>query len=95
MVAPAQVSLARSILAGEGLPGGNLSALLEDPSRQSDPWSTSDQNDKRWQTAKMTVLSRLVEMFPQVRSAVVIYEPLSQRRLGSANVEPTASVKWS
>lgn len=93
MTPPDQAAKARSILADEGLLGRNLSSVLEDLSRQNDVWATSDQNDKRWHAAKMTVLSRLIEMFPPVRSAVVIYEPLKEKRLGSAGVEPTASVK--
>ena len=37
----------------------NLTSTFEDLARQSDIWSTSDQNDKRWQAAKMSTPSRL------------------------------------
>jgi flagellar motor switch protein FliG/type III secretory pathway lipoprotein EscJ len=65
-----------------------LSALAE----ESDLWRTSAQNDKRWQAAKMKALSRLVESFPAVAKAAVLYEPGSPRGLGGGQ-EPTAAVK--
>jgi flagellar motor switch protein FliG len=54
---------------------------------------SQSQNDKRWQAAKMAGLSRMISMFPQVRSATVIYDPGKDRGLGAAAVAPTAAVK--
>jgi flagellar motor switch protein FliG/type III secretory pathway lipoprotein EscJ len=84
---------ARAVLAYEGLGGQNLVAVFEQLSREGDIWATADQNDKRWQAAKMGTLSRLIGMFPPVRTAVVLYELGSPRRIGTEGGEPTASVK--
>ena len=58
-------------------------------------WHSQEQADKRWQAAKMSSLGKLIGMFPSVRSATVLYEPGSSRRLGSSAVAPTAAVKLS
>ena len=84
---------ARAVLAYEGLGGQNLVAVFEQLSREGDIWATADQNDKRWQAAKMATLSRLIGMFPPVRTAVVLYEMGTPRRIGVDGGEPTASVK--
>ncbi len=65
-----------------------LSALAE----EGDIWRTAAQNDKRWHAAKMGALSRLVETFPSVARATVLYEPGYPRGLGGGQ-EPTAAVK--
>ncbi len=88
-----QVDRARGLLAYEGLLPHKLVTTFEDLARQNDVWSTSEQNAKRWQAAKMATLSKEIAMFPPVRQAVVIYEPGAPRRLGGGGVEPTASVK--
>ncbi|MFB3890501.1 MAG: FliG C-terminal domain-containing protein [Phycisphaerae bacterium] len=93
MTRPNAVGQSRSILAYEGLLPRNMSSAFEEIARETDVWSTSDRNDKRWQAAKMTALGRLIGSFPPVRSATVLFEPGSPRGLGSAAVEPTASVK--
>lgn len=58
----------------------------------NDIWCTQSQADKRWQAAKMALLSKLIGEFPAVRSATVLYEPGSPRKLGAPGVEPTAAV---
>jgi len=84
---------ARSVLAYEGLLPHNSVSTFEQLAKESDIWSTSDQNDKRWQAAKMSALGKLISNFPPVRGATVLYEPGLPRRLGAGAVEPTASVK--
>lgn len=88
-----QAAKARAVLAYEGILPRNLSSAFEQLVRDSDPWSTSEQNDKKWQALKMATLSRMIAMFPPVRSATVLYEPGTTKRLGGPAVEPTASVK--
>jgi len=82
---------------GLALPGGNdaggehlppLGQIVSD----QDLWRTQAQNDKRWQAAKMEWLSSLVMRFPAVKSASVIFDPGSGKKLGSPAVKPTAAV---
>ncbi len=82
LVHSADLEKARTVLTYEGLTGQNLVSVFEQLSRESDIWSTVDQNDKRWQAAKMATLSRLIGMFPPVRSATVIYEPGQPKHRG-------------
>jgi len=59
----------------------------------ADLWSTESQKAQRWQAAKMATLSQLICKFPAVRSAAVILDTGSPRRLGRPAVSPTAAVE--
>ncbi len=73
--------------AGEAV-GEMFSALAED----DNIWRTAEQDEKRWQAAKMAALGKLVEAFPSVASATVIYDAGKGRRLGQARRDPAAAV---
>ncbi len=92
MVPRESAKRAGEILARRDLSGPDAVSAFEQLAGKSDIWSTRSQNDKRWQAAKMAALGKLVSAFPPVRSATVIFEPGSPRRLGSAGVAPTAAV---
>jgi flagellar motor switch protein FliG len=87
------VAQAKAILAYEGLGGRDVASSLQQVAKDGTPWESQAQYDKRWQAAKMAALSRMISMFPPVRSATVIYDPGQVRGLGSAAVAPTAAVK--
>lgn len=55
-------------------------------------FSSESQSAKRWQAARMAALGAIIETYPGVRSATVLLEPGSPRRLGSPAVPPTAAV---
>lgn len=60
---------------------------------QSDLWSTEAQKAHRWQAEKMATLSRLICKFPAVRSAAVLLDAGSPRRLGQSAQAPSAAVE--
>lgn len=93
LVPEEMVSKARGVLAYEGLMPRNMVDAFRQITKDDNLWSTSDQNSRRWQAATMDYLSKSISMFPPVRSATVIYDPGSPRRIGSSGIEPTASVK--
>ncbi len=94
-VSPKHLAAAREIVAQLTKQRNDATESLAALAREDDIWRTAAQNDKRWQAAKMATLSRLVETFPSVASATVLYEPGSPRGLGSAGQEPTAAVRVS
>lgn len=91
MVSAEDAAAARAILAGLSARPDHAEALTA-LAKEDDIWRTTAQSDKRWQAAKMSALSRLVETFPSVASATVLYEPGNPRGLGGGQ-EPTAAVK--
>jgi flagellar motor switch protein FliG len=94
LLVPAKhLAAAREIVASLAKPREDAAESLMALAREDDIWRTSAQNDKRWQAAKMVALSRLVETFPSVASATVLYEPGGPRGLGGAGQEPTAAVR--
>lgn len=92
-VSPGAVQRVRGMLTRGGLLVGDEADSFEEFARDSDLWRTQAQEAKRWQAAKMGVLSRLIARFPSVRSATVILEPGAPRKLGTPAVAPTAAVK--
>ncbi len=61
--------------------------------QQENPFSSRERDQKRWLTAKMNVLSRMISRMTGVRSAtVVIDEPGRMQGFGSSYVPPSASV---
>lgn len=85
-------SQARVMPAGTEQAGMSLPESFERIIADKDIWRTQAQNDKRWQAAKMAWLSGLVSRFPAVKSATVIFEPGSRRKLGAPAVRATAAV---
>lgn len=83
----------RAVLAAEGVGGKQASLTFDQLARENDLWRSSAQNAKRWQAAKMAVLSDLVKRFPSVRDATVLFEMGSTRTLGGDSSRPTAAVK--
>lgn len=76
----------REITSGESI---NFQSLIEKES----PFLSRDQSQKRWLTAKMNVLSRIIGQMSGVRHAtVVIDEPSKVGGLGASFTPPTASV---
>ena len=84
-----QVSRARSVLRESS---GGVAAAFEKLATQSDVWSSQEQQDKRWQAAKMVALGRLIEGFDGVRSATVLLEVGKGRSLGKSAGGASASV---
>jgi len=68
---------------------------LEQLVKENDIWRTAAQNARRWEVAKMAALSRMIGEFPGIRSASVIFDPGTPRRLGSAGTPATAAVNVS
>jgi flagellar motor switch protein FliG len=93
MVRAKQLAAAREIIAPLAQRPEDATESLAALAKEDDIWRTTAQSDKRWQAAKMTALSRLVEKFPAVASATVLYEPGSPRGLGGTGHEPTAAVR--
>jgi len=94
LLVPAEnLDQARALLIDEGLLAGESAKSFQELAGQNDIWRTEAQNAKRWQAAKMATLSRLIGSFPAIRSATVILEPGSPRKLATPAVAPTAAVK--
>ncbi|MGA2265064.1 MAG: FliG C-terminal domain-containing protein [Phycisphaerae bacterium] len=93
MVRAKQLAAATEIIAPLAQRPEDAAESLAALAKEDDIWRTTAQSDKRWQAAKMAALSRLVEKFPAVASATVLYEPGSPRGLGGAGHEPTAAVR--
>ena len=85
----------RAMLVRQELIPTETTSSFEQFALQSDLWQSETQNSKRWQIAKMAVLSRSIRRFDSVRSAMVILEPGTPRTLGVAEVRPTAAVNVS
>lgn len=83
----------RAALAAEGIGGKQATLTFDQLARENDLWRSSAQNAKRWQAAKMAVLSDLVKQFPTVRDATVLFEMGSSRTFGAEASRPTAAVK--
>lgn len=92
LVPPEKLQEVRALLAYEGLLPRNLVGAFEKLARENDIWCSRAQNEKRWQAARMSVLSKLIGMFPSVRSATVLYEPGSPGRLGRPGISAAAAV---
>lgn len=92
VVPQARLAEAREVLGALGQERQDVIEALHALAKEDDIWRTAAQNDKRWHAAKMSVLSRLIETFPSVARATVLYEPGSPRGLGGGH-EPTAAVK--
>ena len=92
VAAPADLQRARAVLAYEGMVSRDLVGAFEQVAREDDIWRTGEQNDKRWQAAKMATLSKLIGMFPPVRAATVIIEPGAGRSLSGPAQDATAAV---
>ena len=75
------MNAARAVLAYEGMTRGDQAAALEQAAGDEGIWQTGQQNERRWQAAKMATLSRLIGQFPSVRAATVIIEPSADRTL--------------
>lgn len=94
-VAARNLPAARALLAGDDLSGRGPVSVFEQLSREDDIWRTGEQNAKRWQTAKMSALGRMIGAFPAVSSATVLLEPGQPRSLGKPADPPTAAVNVS
>jgi type III secretory pathway lipoprotein EscJ len=92
VAAPADLQRARAVLAYEGMVSRDLVGAFEQVAREDDIWRTGEQDDKRWQAAKMATLSKLIGMFPPVRAATVIIEPGAERSLAGPGRGATAAV---
>ena len=91
LVAPEAAARARNLLAAEGL-ADDRGPQFEQFIGGDDLWTTQAQSLKRWQAAKMATLSRLIGSFPSVRSAVVLFEPGKDGKLGRSGTKATAAV---
>lgn len=91
LVAAADAPRARAALANEGLLDRDAD-LFGQSSDNGDIWRTQEQNDKRWQAAKMATLARQIGLFPPIRQASVILEPGTAAGLGRKGSAPTAAV---
>jgi flagellar motor switch protein FliG len=92
VAAPADLQRARAALAYEGMINRDLVGAFEQVAREDDIWRTGEQNDKRWQAAKMATLSKLIGTFPPVRVATVIIEPGAGPSLAGPAQGATAAV---
>ncbi len=92
LVTPADLGRARTTIASAGLAPVAASDTFERLAGESDIWRTDAQNEKRWQAAKMSALSRLISAMPGIESATVLIEPGRERRLGQPGVAPGAAV---
>ena len=91
LVLPDAGPRARAILTREGL--AHADAAGDDaPADEGDLWQTHTQAAHRRRQAKMARLGHLIETFPPVRKASVLFEPGEPRRIGLAAVAPTAAV---
>jgi len=68
-------------------------AVLRQMAGEPDIWRTSKQSAMRWQAAKMTALGCLIEKFPSIRSAAVLYEAQDRGGLGQQSGKSTAAVQ--
>ncbi|MFW6061323.1 MAG: FliG C-terminal domain-containing protein [Planctomycetota bacterium] len=87
------VSLARELLQGQPAAPPELTQPFERIAGESSLWTSRSRQTQRWQAAKMRALSRLIQMFPSVQSATVLYEPGEPAGLGRNETAPTAAVK--
>jgi len=83
-----QLSRARATLRDQS---AGVAASFEKLAANTDIWSTQEQQDKRWQAAKMMALGRLIEAFDNVRSASVLLEAGKPGSLNRPS-NPSASV---
>jgi flagellar M-ring protein FliF len=60
--------------------------------RQESPFITREQSRRRWQIAKMNVLSALISRFEGIEKATVMADQPERQGFGEAHVAPTASV---
>gem|GEM_PF-1371796 len=93
LAASEHVEELRVLLACEGLLPQQGHLTFDQLARENDLWRSSAQNAKRWQAAKMAVLSDLIKRLPAVRDAAVLFEMGSARGLGREAERPTAAVK--
>jgi hypothetical protein len=84
---------ARAVLRREGLIAEDADDAFADLRGAADVWSTRSQVARREHAWKMARLSREIRDLSPVRTATVLYEPGSPRRLGAAAVAPAAAVK--
>jgi flagellar motor switch protein FliG/type III secretory pathway lipoprotein EscJ len=84
---------AKTILAEQGLLAAHDLAALQKLAAQDDIWCTQAQAAKRWQAAKMATLGRMIQKFPQIRTATVLFEEGEGRSLGGGGSDSTASVQ--
>ena len=92
-VAKKDLKSVRSVLAEERLGEVGQADGLTELLSAGDLWRSQAQNDKRWQAAKMAKLSRLIEQFPAVESAAVLFESGRPAKPGRAAVAASAAVK--
>ncbi|MCJ7543237.1 MAG: hypothetical protein MUP47_01520 [Phycisphaerae bacterium] len=92
VVPRARLAEAREVLSPLGQERQDAIEAMHALAKEDDIWRTGAQNEQRWHAAKMIALSRLIETFPSVARATVLYEPGTPRGLGGGQ-EPTAAVK--
>lgn len=75
------------------LPAGSYVAL-EQAAQQTSWWSSSAQEERRWQLGKQKMLSQMIEGIPEIESASVLIDRSPARGLRStADVRATVTVK--
>ena len=83
---------ARRVLGERGIPRRDPMAELEEVVAATDVLSTQAGSERRWRVRLMAVLGRLIETFPDVRSATVLLAPGGQKRIAQPARRPGASV---
>ena len=75
------------------LPSGSYSPL-EKAAAQTTFWSTSAQDDRRWELGKQKMLAQMIEEMPDIESARVLIDRTSPRGLRSqSEVRATVTIK--
>ncbi len=76
----------------QGLLGQTPAGRFEQLAAEPDLWLGRDQRQRRWLAAKMSTLSALIARMEPVRTATVLLEPGSPRRIGHAGASASAAV---
>jgi flagellar biosynthesis/type III secretory pathway M-ring protein FliF/YscJ len=77
----------------QALPGGSYAAF-DEAADQAKWWSSSVQDDRRWELARQKSLAQQIEQFPEIDVASVLIDRASPRGLrGSADVRATVTIK--
>jgi len=93
LVVPADsVERLRGLLAYKGVLAGEEALPPRPPDGAESIFLTESQREKMWLAWKMGELSRLIDHYPAVERATVLYEPGLHRRLGRPAVPPVAAV---
>lgn len=83
----------RKVLAELRSSGSDAMSALRKAAGEEDIWQSRAAAERRWQVAKMDLLSRMISDLPQVRSASVVIDGQASRKFGAPRSRTAAIVK--